>query len=229
MRYAGRWSGKSTNLFPYDEVRFCDCSSTSRTRCCGGRGLRQWDRREWEHLWEANKTTDAWTSTVQDENTRAGWLWMTRTHLYLESRSAHCVLTRKSVLWHAPGSVFCVRSPVAFSELRLTGREKRNQSEKKWVTVRSCGSCREQFSWSQLSQFVMTRLCFINYFIGPLWSDHLSSCQLCCCHLFQVEEHSWELHQDVEEDHWEEEDDDDVLGSSRSVAKYCSQFSLKHS
>ena len=34
---------------------------------------------------------------------------MTRTQLYLEPRSAQCVLTRRSVLWHAPGSVFCVQ------------------------------------------------------------------------------------------------------------------------
>ena len=32
---------------------------------------------------------------TQDENARAGWLWMTWTQLYLEPRSAQCVLTRK--------------------------------------------------------------------------------------------------------------------------------------
>ena len=40
----------------------------------------------------------ATTSKTQDENARAGWLWMTRTQLYLEPRSEQCVLTRKSVL-----------------------------------------------------------------------------------------------------------------------------------
>ena len=34
---------------------------------------------------------------------------MTRTQLFLEPRSAQCVLTRRNVLWHAPGSVFCVQ------------------------------------------------------------------------------------------------------------------------
>ena len=77
--------------------------------------------------------------------------------------------------------------------------------------------------WSQLSQFPMARLCFINCFIDHLWSDHLSSCQLCCCHTFQVKDHSCELHQDVEEDHWE---DDDDVGCSRSFVKYCSECSL---
>ena len=47
---------------------------------------------------------------------------MTRTQLYLQSRTAQCVLTRKSVLWHAPGSAFRVHPP-SRSELRLTGRE----------------------------------------------------------------------------------------------------------
>ena len=78
--------------------------------------------------------------------------------------------------------------------------------KKIWMAVRSCGSCREQFSWSQLPQFPMTRLCFMNFFIDHLGSDHFSSCQRCCCHPFQVKDHSCELHHDVEEDHWEEED-----------------------
>ena len=44
----------------------------------------------------------------------------------------------------------------------------------------------------------MARLCFINCFIDHLWSDHVSSCQLCCCHTFQVEDHSCELHHFVD-------------------------------
>ena len=47
---------------------------------------------------------------------------MTRTQLDLEPRSAQCVLTRKSVLWHAPGSVFCVQEIArpSLSPLRTT-------------------------------------------------------------------------------------------------------------
>ena len=93
------------------------------------------------------------------------------------------------------------------------------------MAVRGRGSYRECFlevSYSGVPELVLyVRNCFIDY----LWSDHLSSCQLCCCHTFQIEDHSCELHQDVE-DHWEEEDD---VGSSRSFAKYCSQFVLNHS
>ena len=49
---------------------------------------------------------------------------MTRTQLDLEPRSAQRVLRRKSVLWHAPGSVFCVREIArpSLSPLRTTLR-----------------------------------------------------------------------------------------------------------
>ena len=43
---------------------------------------------------------------------------MTRTQLYLEPRSAQCVLTRKNVLCHAPGSVFCVRKKSSSTQWR---------------------------------------------------------------------------------------------------------------
>ena len=65
----------------------------------------------------------------------------------------------------------------------------------------------------------MARINFRNCFIDHLWSDHLSSCQLCCCHPFLFEDHECELHQDVE-DHSEEEDE---VGSSRSFVKYPSR------
>ena len=54
-------------------------------------------------------------------------------------------------------------------------------------------------------------------------SDHSSSCQLCWCHLCQVEDHEDELHQDVG-DQLDEED-----GWWCSSAKYSSQFMLSHS
>ena len=93
------------------------------------------------------------------------------------------------------------------------------------MAVRGRGSYRECVLEVSYSGFPEQVLYFRNCFIDYLWSDHLSSCQLCCSHPFQVEDHSCELHQDVE-DHCEE---DDEVGSSRSYVKHCSQFSLRHS
>ena len=67
-------------------------------------------------------------------------------------------------------------------------------------------------------QFPGARFDFISCYIDHLLSDHLSSCQLCCCIPFQFEDHKWVLHHDVE-DHWEEEDE---VGTSRSFVKYSS-------
>ena len=127
---AGRWSDKSANLLPYGGVRFCGCSSVSHIRWCGSRRLRQWGTRRWEQLWEANRRQLQHGHQRQDENARAGWLWMTKSKLYLEPRSAQCVLTRKCAVARSRKCILCT-PPVAFSELRLTGREKRNLSKKK--------------------------------------------------------------------------------------------------
>ena len=67
------------------------------------------------------------------------------------------------------------------------------------MTVRGRGSYRECFLEVSYSGFPELGLYVRNCFIDYLWSDHLSSCQVCCCHPFQIEDHSCELHQDVEE------------------------------
>ena len=92
----------------------------------------------------------AMTSKTQDENARAGWLWMTRTQLHLEPRSAQCVLTRKCAVARFKKCILCT-PPVAFSELRLTGRRILS-----WM-----------FSWSILLRFPWTRLYFRNLFFLP--------------------------------------------------------------
>ena len=186
--------------------------------------LKPWVKRgatgmEWTWRW-------ATTSKTQDENARAGWLWMTPTQLYLEPRSAQCVFTRKSVLWHVPGSVFCVHSSVAFSESRLTGRENATFSKKNfWMAVRGRGSYRECFLWSILlrcpwASFVLQELLHRLPLVWPLiilpavllpsfpsrrplvWAP--PGCR-------RPLRRGW----------WG--------GSSRSFVKYCSQSSLRHS
>ena len=51
------------------------------------------------------------------------------------------------------------------------------------------------FSWSILLKFSRATLYFKELFhrLPTVWP--LSSCQLSCCHPFQIEDHSWELHQ----------------------------------
>ena len=123
---------------------------------------------EWTWRW-------ATTSKTQDETARAGWLWMTRTLIYLEPRSAQCVLMRNSVLWHAPGSVSGVHTPSssvscvwhdAKMQLFLYGGQRSRILS--WV-----------FSWSILLRFPWVSLYFRNSFIDYLWSDHLSSFASC--------------------------------------------------
>ena len=56
------------------------------------------------------------------------------------------VHTSKSASCNATGSMFRVHLPVAFGELRLTGREKRNWKKSIWMAVRVRGTCREYLS-----------------------------------------------------------------------------------
>ena len=105
------------------------------------------------------------------------------------SRDVCCACYRKCIL--------CT-PPVAFSELRLTGRENATKKKSGWrsdFVVR----VENNFLKANCQQFPGKDFEFVSQFIDHLWSDHLSSCQLCCCHPFQFEDHECVLHQDVED------------------------------
>ena len=93
------------------------------------------------------KSTDrAFNKDITDRD-GCGTLWMTRDSFYLDPMwCAHTgnvrmmCATRKCVV-HASSWVFCVHRPVAFSELRLAGREKQVKKNSIWMVVRSLASC----------------------------------------------------------------------------------------
>ena len=145
------------------------------------------------------------------------------TTLSWATKCAVCDHEKKCAVARSRKCILCTH-PVAFSCIWLDAKNATNLKKQILDGGQRSRILSWMFSWSILLRFSWACSYFRNCFIDYLWSDHLSSCQLCCCHPFQVEDHSCEIHQDVE-DHWEEEDE---VGSSRSFAKYCSQFSLSH-
>ena len=121
----------------------------------------------------------------------------TQTQLDLEPRSAKKCLTRKRVLCTLQEVYSLCTLPVAFSELRLTGRENASDFSKKKNNNLDGG----QILWflSRIFLKFSATSNFKNCFIDHLWSDHSSPCQLCCCHPFHFEDYESVLHQDAED------------------------------
>ena len=110
-----------------------------------------------------------------------------------------CAHERKCGVARSRKYILCT-PPVAFRELRLAGRENATKKQIKLdggqiLRVLS----RTFFLKSATFRFLRPGLTPLVTAIDHLWSDHLSSCQLCSCHPFQFEDHERELHQDVED------------------------------
>ena len=160
------------------------------------------------HVWTVGKGTKGTLSNdVKDTRWECAYGMTTKdtdTTVTWATECAVCAYEKKCVA-RSRKCILCT-SPVAFSELRLPGRENATNFWKNLDGGHRSRILSWMFPWCILLRFPWAGSYIRNCFIEYLWSDHLSSCQMCCCHPFQFENHSCELHQGVE-DHWEDEDE----------------------
>ena len=123
---------------------------------------------------------------LDGEDASAGWLWMTRTQLYLEPLRSVC--WREKVCCGTLQEVYSVYTHRRVQWVASDWTRKRNESRKNLDGGQRSRILSWTFSWSILLRFPWACLYFRNCFIDYFWSDHLSSCQLCFCHPFQVED-----------------------------------------